>query len=133
MPISTLMKSGNTSPPTTSTPPTAPLISGTGARHGCRASSSHAECGYFPSWLRTCSPSRRRCRAWGRSVRSSWLRSPLPVCLLAIKHAGDLQVLTLVAEEHPVVLGAKADQGRFDAVKLPSVSLPSLSVAGQCL
>jgi hypothetical protein len=42
----------------------------------------------------------------------------LAVRLLAVEHARDLQVLALVAEEHPVVLGAKTNQGRLDTLKL---------------
>jgi hypothetical protein len=53
------------------------------------------------------------------------------VGLLAIEYARNFYTVTLVAEENAVVLGAKADNGRFDAAKPLRISLGSLSVAGQ--
>jgi len=38
------------------------------------------------------------------------------VGLLTIQHAGDLQVLALVAEEDAVDLGAETEQRRLDAL-----------------
>lgn len=37
-------------------------------RLGLRPSHSRGGCGWIPSWRPTCSPSRRRCRAWDRSA-----------------------------------------------------------------
>ena len=56
-----------------------------------------------------------------------------PVSLLAIEYARDFQVLALVAEEDPVVLGAKADQGRLDVPKLLCVPIAGLGVAASVL
>src|ERR1017187_707891 len=119
------------------TPPTGSLLILRASRRWWRRESrawrSRGGCGWIPSWLPTCSPSRRRGRAWGRSVRSSWLRSPSAVSLLAIQHARDFQVVALVAEEEPVVLGTQANQRRFDIAKLLCVPLAGLGITRQRL
>src|ERR1017187_1628870 len=119
------------------TPPTGSLLILRASRQWWRRESrawrSRGGCGWIPSWLPTCSPSRRRRRAWGRSVRSSWLRSPSAVSLLAVQHAEDFQVVALVAEEEPVVLGTQANQRRFDIVKLLCVPLAGLGITRQRL
>ncbi|MGA2156692.1 MAG: hypothetical protein ABSH37_19960, partial [Bryobacteraceae bacterium] len=50
------------------------------------------------------------------------------VGFLAIQHAGNFQAVALIAEEDPMVLSAKADQGWLDVPKLLGVPL-----AGQCV
>jgi hypothetical protein len=60
-----------------------------------------------------------------------FLGSPTAVSLLAIQYAGDLKKLALIPEENAVILGAKPDHRRFDALKLLCIALSASCVAGQ--
>ena len=46
-----------------------------------------------------------------------------------MEHAGDLEVVALVAEEDPVILRTKPEQGRLHIPKLFGVALTCLDVA----
>ncbi len=57
----------------------------------------------------------------------------LAICLFAVEHALDLEMVVMLAEEDEMVLSAQADHGRSDAFELPGRALAGENVAAQGL